>query len=364
MKRIIAALLAAALLLALPMGAAAAKKVSIKFPAKVALMREGSTAKVKPTLKNIKLADLTWSSSDESVVAMSGNVASALAVGKAVVTATGGGKTAKCGVVVLPATVSLDVGDQVSLPYGGVEKYKVKSSKIASVSKKGVITGKTTGQTKLTVTYGKQKMTVEINVLATESQGGDPVAQLEAASQTSQIVLVEHTSGSKAVLSVHEKLDGQWVELYRCDAYLGKNGIGKTKEGDKKTPAGTYNLTTPFGIKSDPGAKLPYTKVTKYHYWCGTSDSGYYNQLVDEREVDRKHTSSDEYLIEYKGVYNYGMFIDYNAAGEAGKGSCIFLHCTGSKKYTSGCVAIPESAMKKIIQWVGEGAKIVIREQS
>jgi L,D-peptidoglycan transpeptidase YkuD (ErfK/YbiS/YcfS/YnhG family) len=55
------------------------------------------------------------------------------------------------------------------------------------------------------------------------------------------------------------------------------------------------------------------------------------------------------------------MFIDYNAAGVAGKGSCIFLHCTGSNKYTAGCVAVSEAAMKKIIQWVKPGAKIVIR---
>jgi len=79
------------------------------------------------------------------------------------------------------------------------------------------------------------------------------------------------------------------------------------------------------------------------------------------RATDRKYTSSDEYLINYKGVYNYCMFIDYNAEGEAGKGSCIFLHCTESKKSTAGCIAVSEPVMKKIIQWAQPGAKIVIR---
>ena len=186
-------------------------------------------------------------------------------------------------------------------------------------------------------------------------------AQLDCASQTDQIVLVEYQSGSKATLSIHEKQGGTWKELYSCTAYVGKNGIGKTKEGDKRTPTGTFNLTTPFGIKADPGANLPYTQVTKYHYWCGTSGSEYYNQLIDTRVIDRARTSSDEYLISYVPEYNYCMFIDYNASGEAGKGSCIFLHCTGKNSSTGGCVAVPESVMKKIVQWVKPGAKIVIQ---
>ena len=365
-RRILTALLAAALLMALPTGALAAKqkKVSIKFPAKVGLMLEGASATLKPKLKHIELADLAWSSSDESVLKLTGNVAQALKAGKAVVTVSGGGTTAKCGVVVLPATITVTVGEKVSLPRGGVEKYKMQNKKIAKVSKKGVVTGVKPGQTLLQVSYGSQKK--KLNVVVTNGTPISPeqsaAAGLDCATQTDQIVLVDYTGGSKAKLSIHEKQDGVWKQMYECAAYVGKNGINKTKEGDKRTPTGTFNLTTPFGLKDDPGAKMPYTKVTKYHYWCGTSNSGYYNQLVDEREVDRKHTSSDEHLITYKGVYNYCLFIDYNAEGVAHKGSCIFLHCTGSRKYTAGCVAVAEDVMKKIIQWAKPGAKIVVRE--
>ena len=191
--------------------------------------------------------------------------------------------------------------------------------------------------------------------------GQSKAAKTDVAGTANQIVLVEHTGGSKATISLHEKKDGVWTQLSSTAGYVGKNGIGKTVEGDKKTPTGTYNLTTPFGIKDDPGAQMPYTKVTKYHYWCGASSSKYYNQLVDERTVDRKHTSSDEYLINYKGVYNYCLFIDYNASGEAHKGSCIFLHCKGKNKYTAGCVAVEESVMKQIVRWARDGAKIVIQ---
>ena len=364
-KRAICALLLAALLLALPTTALAAKKASIKFPAKAGLMTEGGEVALTAKLKRITAAEVVWESSDETVARVWEGKLQAVGAGCAVVTASGGGAKAKMTVVVLPAALTVGVGEKVSLPYGKVEKYKIRDKKIASVSKKGVVLGKAAGQTELLVKCGKQKLILPVTVgqaqAAEAAQSG--VAALDCAAQTDQIVLVDYTGGSKAVLSVHERQNGVWKELLSCNAYVGKNGLGKTVAGDKKTPVGTYNLTTPFGIKADPGAQMTYTQVTEYHYWCGDSNSKYYNQLVDERVADRKHTSADEYLIHYKGVYNYCLFIDYNAEGTPGKGSCIFLHCTGKNKYTGGCVAIPEADMKKIVCWVRPGAKIVIREK-
>ena len=369
-KRWLCLMLIAALM-ALPAEAMAASKPSVKLSTKVGLMSVGSTAALKPTVKHFSKDDLTYESSDASVAAVTvdGKI-EALNPGKAVVTVYAGTAKAQCGIVVLPVSLSLAVGEKASLPYGKVEKYKSKNSKVASVSKKGVVTGKKAGVTTITVTYKKQKVKVEVSVTSGAAGGtggeiaapaGSKVAGLDAAGQTDQIVLVEHTGGSKATLSVHEKVDGVWKQLLSTQAYVGKNGIGKTKEGDKKTPVGTYNLNTPFGIKDDPGAQMPYTKVTKYHYWCGSSSSEYYNQLVDSRETGRSYTSSDEHLIDYKGAYNYCLFIDYNAEGKPGLGSCIFLHCFSSKKYTAGCVAISETNMKKIVQWARAGAKIVIK---
>ena len=370
-KRAICALLLAALMLALPTTALAAKKASIKFPAKAGLMTEGGEVALTAKLKRITASELVWESSDETVARVWDGKLQAVGTGKTVITASGGGAKAKMTVVVLPASLTVGVGEKVSLPYGGVEKYKIRDKKVAAVSKKGVVLGRAAGETELMVKYGKQKLILPVTV--TQAQDGaqtqdgagtqSAAAALDCAAQTDQIVLVDYTGGSNATLSVHEKQNGVWKELMSCSAYVGKNGLGKTVAGDKKTPVGTYNLTTPFGINADPGAQMAYTQVTKYHYWCGDSNSQYYNRLVDERTADRKHTSADEYLINYKGVYNYCLFIDYNAEGTPGKGSCIFLHCTGKNKYTGGCVAIPETDMKKIVCWAKTGAKIVIREK-
>lgn len=363
MKRTVACILIAVLIVSMIPVSALAAKASISLGGNLGFMYVDGTVTLRPKLKNLSDADLSWSSSDESVAVVDGGTIRAKSAGRTVITVSGGGATARCGVVVLPREVQLKVGETFSLPYGTKESYTMQYDSIASVSRDGVITGKKAGATLLRVSYGKQKLYVQIQVTQKEGAqvGQSKAAQLNCASQTDQIVLVEYQSGSRAVLSIHEKQNGVWKELYSCTAYVGKNGIGKTKEGDKRTPTGTFNLTTPFGIKADPGANMPYTQVTKYHYWCGTSGSQYYNQLIDTRVVDRQRTSSDEYLISYVPQYNYCMFIDYNASGEAGKGSCIFLHCTGSSTSTGGCVAVPEGVMKKIIQWARPGAKIVIQ---
>lgn len=356
-KRIVSLLLALCLL----SGSALAAKTSVKLVNKYYFLYEGESAALKTKLRGVSADALVWESADEGAVSVSGGVVTGESAGRSMVRASVGSRSAKCGVVVLPRTVELEVGESLSLPCGSVERYKSSDKSVATVSKKGKITAKGAGSAKIRVSYGDQKLYVQVKVTKEESDIEESrAARLDCADTTDQIVLVEYESGSRAKLSIHERKDGRWRELHSCTAYVGKNGIGKTKEGDKRTPTGTYDLTQPFGIKADPGANMAYTKVTKHHYWCGSSGSEYYNQLVDTRKVDRKATSADEVLVSYGSVYNYCMFIDYNAAGEAGKGSCIFLHCTGSKKYTAGCIAVDEAVMKKIIQWAEPGVKIVI----
>lgn len=187
-----------------------------------------------------------------------------------------------------------------------------------------------------------------------------PSAAQNAAKTATQIVTVRQTSGSIATLTFYEKSGDSWGKTLSTTAYLGSKGIGKTKEGDKKTPTGTFTLKQPFGIKADPGTQLgSYLKVNKYHYWSGQNGK-YYNKLVDTSKVSYKPTKADEHLIDYKGVYNYGMLINYNPDGESGKGSAIFLHCSGSRKYTAGCIAVSESVMIKLLKALKPGAKIVI----
>ena len=112
-----------------------------------------------------------------------------------------------------------------------------------------------------------------------------------------------------------------------------------------------------YGIADDPGSVIPYTKVTNDMYWCGRSNSPYYNTLINAA----KSGPGDEHLIEYTQAYRYLLDIGYNTACTPGLGSAIFLHCFGpAKPFTGGCVAIPESHMKYVMQHVDDKTAVVI----
>ena len=112
------------------------------------------------------------------------------------------------------------------------------------------------------------------------------VADLEIAKKTTQMIVVS-ADGTYATVSMHTKVDGVWEEEFSVQGRVGKKGVGKEKEGDKKTPVGVYQFTTAFGILADPGiTALPYLQVDKTHHWVDDSDSKYYNQLVSTRDVE------------------------------------------------------------------------------
>lgn len=182
-------------------------------------------------------------------------------------------------------------------------------------------------------------------------------AKYKPSKKVNQLILVKYKGGSKAGVAVYDKQNGKWVKMLTCGAYVGKNGINKKKEGDKRTPTGIYNVTRAFGIKKKPVTAMPYTQVNKYMYWC--SDKKYYNKLIDIRKTSHR-CSNGEHLISIQPQYNYGLVVDYNTDCVYGKGSAIFLHCVGSRPYTAGCIAVTQANMLKILKIVQPGAKICI----
>ena len=186
------------------------------------------------------------------------------------------------------------------------------------------------------------------------------VADLQAAQDAEQLAIVSGTHGSNARFSLHEKISGQWQQIISCPAFIGKKGWGKTKEGDMKTPKGIYTFTMAFGINEDPGCSMGYTKVDDSHYWVGDSSSEFYNQFVSTRDYDDFNKKDSEHIIDYTLAYKYCLNISYNEDGKPGKGSAIFLHCQTKNKFTAGCVAIPENAMREVLKHVKEGCVVVM----
>ncbi len=194
---------------------------------------------------------------------------------------------------------------------------------------------------------GREPESVTEDVKKPESQQSDWVGSLAAAENERQIMVVAAT-GSSAVLSLHNKEDGEnWREIFSTGASIGKNGIGKSKEGDQKTPRGNYRFTMGFGIKKPENVNLPYTVVDENSFWVDDPSSGYYNRFVSLGNVE-KDWNSAESLAGSGRSYNYALAINYNESCIPGKGSAIFLHClpTGG----AGCIAVSEDAMVRILK--------------
>ena len=169
-----------------------------------------------------------------------------------------------------------------------------------------------------------------------------------------------------ASVSMHEKDEsGNWKQILSTPGYVGKNGLcadEKHVEGCAQTPAGIYHFNKAFGIADDPGCKIPYVKVDEDIYWSGDDREGmHYNEMVDIKDYPDLNMENSEHIVDYDYQYQYCLNISFNEAGEAGRGSAIFLHCIGPlKPYTGGCVAVPENIMRMIMQNVKEDCIVVI----
>ena len=68
-----------------------------------------------------------------------------------------------------------------------------------------------------------------------ENQSPDWVVRLAEEKNARQIFVVAGVGETTAYVSMHEKDDnGNWKEIMTSPGYIGKYGLGKTKEGEKR----------------------------------------------------------------------------------------------------------------------------------
>ena len=190
------------------------------------------------------------------------------------------------------------------------------------------------------------------------------VAGLGQKQSASQLFVVAVVGKTTAYISMHEKnAAGEWEQIISTPGYIGKLGMGKTREGDAKTPQGVFHFTKAFGIADDPGCKgFEYLKVTDDLYWSGDVRDGYhYNEMVNIKDLPDLDTENSEHIVDYNVHYQYCLNIGYNEEGVAGLGSAIFLHCLAPEKpYTGGCVAIPQEKLETVLRNVDKDCVVVI----
>jgi L,D-peptidoglycan transpeptidase YkuD (ErfK/YbiS/YcfS/YnhG family) len=136
-------------------------------------------------------------------------------------------------------------------------------------------------------------------------------------------------------------------------------GAGPVKrEGDGKSPAGVFRLSTSFGQTRDrpSGWRLPYRYLGDNVECVDDAASGSYNRLTTRSAAMRVDWSSSEKMWQ-EPLYKWGVVVDHNAAPavKPAAGSCIFLHIwLGPDRGTAGCTAMEESALTATIGWLDQ----------
>jgi D-alanyl-D-alanine dipeptidase len=138
--------------------------------------------------------------------------------------------------------------------------------------------------------------------------------------------------------------------LFNGDHLAGPHKI----EGDKKAPAGVFNLLFSFGYQhSAPATRLPYRPISPETVTVDDPRSRYYNQMLETTGVRHPDWRSAEKMRLTDDRYKWGIFVGHNLPPVPGAGSAIFLHVwKNSATTTVGCTAMPEKALVDLLHWL------------
>ncbi|HEX2822229.1 MAG TPA: L,D-transpeptidase family protein [Streptosporangiaceae bacterium] len=160
---------------------------------------------------------------------------------------------------------------------------------------------------------------------------------------------------TQAELTAYRRVGGQWHRVFGpWVAWIGRNGMappGAKREGDGRTPSGTFGFGFFFGVDPDPGVRFPYRRADAFDVWDDDPSSPLYNEWVDDRYAN---PGADPEPMEVS-AYDYGAVIAYNTARTPGLGSAIFLHINIGMP-TAGCVTLPVGELLEILRWLNPAA--------
>jgi len=147
---------------------------------------------------------------------------------------------------------------------------------------------------------------------------------------------------------------------YIWPCLLGKNGITTRKrEGDWKTPAGSYLLC--FALYRKDRVRfvrsgLSIRPIKPDDGWCDAPSDANYN-----RAVTLPYPTSSETMTRQDHMYDFVVVMDHNyTARIKGRGSAVFFHLTDHKEFTAGCVAVDQSVMKFLLPRLTNKTRMII----
>jgi L,D-peptidoglycan transpeptidase YkuD (ErfK/YbiS/YcfS/YnhG family) len=152
--------------------------------------------------------------------------------------------------------------------------------------------------------------------------------------------------------------DGRWQLVREVRSTIGRNGWGKRREGDARSPGGVLGIKVTFSTSSNPG-RMPWRLRRPTSIVSGAAGRNY-NTWIEVPGV----TSGD------RPSMRWGWVVDYNhvrlrpGAGPTpvpGRGSGIFYHTSkpGHRwEPTAGCTQVGNPRqMRWLLTWLRPGAR-------
>jgi L,D-peptidoglycan transpeptidase YkuD (ErfK/YbiS/YcfS/YnhG family) len=152
------------------------------------------------------------------------------------------------------------------------------------------------------------------------------------------VVRGDGATATTATIELYALGSDGWTRAGSWRGHLGASGwTDEHREGDLRTPAGTYTLSDAGGRLADPGTRLPYHHSTKF---VPSGSSVFGDSLA--------------------GSFDYVIAIDYNRRrgvspldsthplGDA-RGGGIWLHVDHDGP-THGCVSVPREGMVALLR--------------
>jgi L,D-peptidoglycan transpeptidase YkuD (ErfK/YbiS/YcfS/YnhG family) len=153
-----------------------------------------------------------------------------------------------------------------------------------------------------------------------------------------QVVAVygEGKNSADAKVRLFSKQGQKWVPQRSWPAHNGRRGwTNDHREDDKRSPVGVFTLTDAGGVRSAPGAKLPYTASADFtppSYWPKST----------------RHDFDHVIAIDYNRAKGTSPLDPTRPQGDA-KGGSIWLHLDHGSG-TSGCVSLPREGMEYLLR--------------
>jgi L,D-peptidoglycan transpeptidase YkuD (ErfK/YbiS/YcfS/YnhG family) len=199
----------------------------------------------------------------------------------------------------------------------------------------------------------------------TVSSGAVAAPKRITVAQRMTVTAISHST-TYAKFIAYRWSDRHWVKVFGpWTARVGYNGIarpGAKREGDGKTPSGSYGFGFFFGVLPNPGVKFSYRRARHYDVWDDDPSSPNYNEWIDDRY---RNPGRNPEPMDNVPAYDYGAVIAYNTARTPGLGSAIFLH-VGTGQSTAGCVSLPRKELLDVLLWMrpADHPRIVISVSS